>query len=61
MILLCLLVVAAIVVGIYYFRTEKRRIDVQLVAQLNWFGDQNGLTGSGNIISDGSQSVFLKR
>lgn len=61
MILLCLLVVAAIVVGIYYFRTEKRRIDVQLVAQLNWFGDQNGLTGSGNIISDGSQSVFLSK
>lgn len=61
MIPVCLLIVAAIVVGIFYFRKEKRRIEVQLVAQLNWYGDQNGVTGSGNIISDGSQSVFLSK
>lgn len=61
MIPVCLLVVAAIVVGIFYFRKEKRRIEVQVVAQLNWYGDQNGVTGSGNIISDGSQSVFLSK
>lgn len=61
MIPLCLLIVVAIVTGIYYFRKEKRRIEVQSVSELNWFGDQNTLTGSGNIISDGSQSVFLSK
>ena len=58
---LCILVVAGILAGIFYFRKEKRRIDVQQVSELNWFGGESGVTGSGTIISDGSQSVYLSK
>ena len=60
-ILVSIAVIGLVVYGVYSFRKDKIRIEVQEVGQLDYgaMESQSQMGGYGEIISDGSQSIYL--
>ena len=59
--LVSIAVILGVVYRVYYFRKDKIRVEVQEVSVLDWGDMGPGMGGYGQIISDGSQSVYLSQ
>ena len=60
-ILVSIAAIAGIVYSVYSVRKNKVRVEVEEVSTLDWGNMDWGMGGYGQIISDGSQSIFLSQ
>lgn len=56
-----ILVIVGAVYGVYIVRKDKIRVEVQEVSMLDWGDMGSEMSGYGQIISDGSQSIYLSQ